>query len=194
MRRSLAWDGRFVVMHAGNVGLAQHLHVLVEAAENLRGHSEILFVVVGDGAARPGLERKVVARGLSNVVFLPYRPKDEVASLISAADVHLISLAPGLRGSVVPSKMYGILAAGRPFVAAVDPGSEPMLVMRDHQCGAFVQAGDSRGLSEAILQLRDADLDELGARARRAFEERYTREMATSQYRRLLEQVATERV
>jgi colanic acid biosynthesis glycosyl transferase WcaI len=189
VRHSLGWDGRFVAMHAGNIGLAQNLDVLIHAADLLREQTEILIVLVGDGAARPGLEREARRRKLHNVIFLPYRPKSEVRSIIASADVHLVTLAPGLWGCVVPSKIYGIMAAGKAFVAAVDSGSEVALIAEEHDCGIRVEPDDAHALAEALLRARDLPLEQMGRRGRQAFEHLYDRPIATEAYRKLLESV-----
>ena len=110
-----------------------------------------------------------------------------------AADVHVVSLVPGLWGCAAPSKTYGIMAAGRPFVAAVDPGAEPDLIQREFRCGATVLPDDDAGLAEAVLRLRAEPLDELGQRAYAGFNERFRRETVTATTRRLLEEVVADR-
>ena len=184
------WEGRFIVMHAGNLGLAQNPSVLVDAAALLRARMpEMLLVFVGDGASRIPLERRVKREGLENVVFLPYRPKDEAQLLMGAADLHVVSLARGLWGCVAPSKVYGIMAAGRPFIAAVEEGSEPALLAEEHGCGIAVEPDDAHALAGAIEQARALPLNDMGRRGREAFERLYDRPIATEAYRRLLEAV-----
>jgi glycosyltransferase involved in cell wall biosynthesis len=190
-RASLGWGDDFVVMHAGNVGLAQNLGMLLDAAERLRGEATLRIVIVGDGAARAALERRASERGLSNVSFLPHRPKDEARTLMAAADVHVVSLAPGLWGCVVPSKIYGILALGLPFIAAVERDSEIDLIIRDTGGGERVDPGDGAALADAVIRAvaDPARGIQAGEAGRREFLSRYTREHATGQYRRLLERV-----
>jgi colanic acid biosynthesis glycosyl transferase WcaI len=185
-RAKMGWEERFVVMHAGNVGLAQDLHNLIEAAHELRDRPDILVVILGDGAARGSLEDEVRARGVNNVVFHPHLPKEKAQDLIGAADLHVISLMPGLLGCVVPSKAYGILAAGRPFVAAVEPGSELALLIDEYRCGIRVDPGDPRSLSGAIRRARDFPDPGMGQRGRLAFRGNYQRDMATKAYSDLL--------
>jgi colanic acid biosynthesis glycosyl transferase WcaI len=191
-RTEIGWDGRFVVMHAGNVGLAQNLGGLIRAADLLQDRPDILVVVLGEGAARGRLEDEASARGLSNVAFMPHVPKEKAQRLISAADLHVVSLAPGLRGCVVPSKIYGILAAGRPFVAAVESDSEIDRLIQEHRCGVRVDPGDGEGLARTIRAMREHPDRQMGRRGRRAFEAKYRRETATSSYRILLEDVVSE--
>ena len=116
---------RFVLMHSGNVGLSQNLDVLVEAADRLRSKERLTVAIVGDGSKRRPLEAMCAGRGLTNVRFLPYQPKAVLHDSFAAADAFLVSLKAGIEGFIVPSKVYGILAAGRPYIAATDPSSEP---------------------------------------------------------------------
>jgi putative colanic acid biosynthesis glycosyltransferase WcaI len=191
LRRERGWD-RFVVMHSGNVGLSQSLDTLIGAAELLRGREDILFAIVGEGASKERLTRRVRAAGLANVEFLPYQPKESLADSLGAADLHVIGLRRGLPGYIVPSKLYGIMAAGKAYVAAVEPGSEPALVAEEHGCGIVVEPDDPRAVADAIVRSREMPLDKMGRRGRQAFERLYDRPIATAKYRELLEQVVAE--
>ena len=108
---------------------------------------------------------------------------------MAAADVHIVSLVPGLWGCATPSKTYGVMAAGRPFIAAVDPGSEPARIVEEFECGLHVPAGDAVAIAEAIRTIRDAPLEEMGQRAKAGFLARYERDTATRAIRALLEHV-----
>jgi colanic acid biosynthesis glycosyl transferase WcaI len=151
-------------------------------------------VVLGDGSARPELERTVRQRGLTNVELLGALPRASAQALMAAADLHVVSLAPGMWGCSSPSKTYGIMAAGRPFVAAVDKGSEPDRLAAEYGCGWRVPAGDADALAAIVLSARgdQLELDEMGERGRRVFEERYVRERLTAETARLLEEVAAD--
>lgn len=188
-RREMGWDGAFVAMHAGNAGLAQNLDVMLDAAAELRHETQILLVVLGDGAAKAGLQARAAREKLENVVFLEHRSKDEAQILMQAADLHVVTLVPGLWGCAAPSKTYGIMAAGRPFIAVVDEGSEPARIVSDFDCGEHVQAGDGSGLAAAIRRMHGADLEQAGQRALDAFRGHYTRERATEATRIHLEDV-----
>jgi lipopolysaccharide/colanic/teichoic acid biosynthesis glycosyltransferase len=163
-------SGKFVVMHSGNIGLSQGLEVLVEAAERLAAHPDVVVLFVGDGVKRRDLEDEVRSRGLSNVRFLPFQSKERLRESFAAADVFVVSLKRGLAGVIVPSKLAGILAAGRPYVAAVEEGCEVTLVTRRHECGLVVEPDDPEDLARKILSLyQNPELAErMGARARQA--------------------------
>jgi colanic acid biosynthesis glycosyl transferase WcaI len=158
---------RFVVLHAGNIGLSQNLDSVLDVASELR---EITFLFIGDGVRKKPLEEESVRRGLGNVRFLPYQPRERMRDSYATADVFLVSLKRGLAGYIVPSKLYGILAAGRPYVAAVEDDSEVASITRELECGILVAPGDVGGMAHEIARLhRDRDLArKLGENARRA--------------------------
>lgn len=161
---------KFVVMHSGNIGLSQGLEILVEAAARLKDLPDLRVVFIGEGAKKADLQRRARELALANILFLPYEPKESLKDSFAAADLFVISLKQGLSGCIVPSKVYGILAAGRPFVAAVEEDCEAALIARQHSCGLPARVGDSEDLAEKILTLyQDRALaHQLGENARRA--------------------------
>ncbi len=161
---------RFVVLHAGNIGHSQNLDAVIEAAAHLRARADILFLFIGDGNRRPALEAAVVERGLANVRFLPFQPRDQLRWTYASSDVCLVSLKPGLAGYIVPSKLYPILAAGRPYLAAVEPSSEVAALTTAHGSGVLTTPGDAGELAAAIVALADDPARRLamGIRARAA--------------------------
>ena len=162
--------GKFVVLHAGNIGQSQNLETVIAAAEQLRAREEIVFVFIGDGTGRPALVESVAARGLANVRFFPYQPREDLRWTYATASVFVVSLKPGLAGYIVPSKLYGILAAGRPYIAAVDETSEVTEITRRHECGIRVTPGDAQQFADAVVGLKHDESRRaiMGARAREA--------------------------
>jgi len=161
---------KFVVMHSGNIGLSQSLETLVHAAARLREYPDIDVVFVGEGVKKAALIDVTRALGLGNVRFLPYQPIEKLTESFAAADVFVVSLKVGMAGYIVPSKLYGILAAGRPYVAAVEEGSEVTGITTKYDCGLLASPGDPGDLAEKILVLyRDRErARQLGANARDA--------------------------
>jgi glycosyltransferase involved in cell wall biosynthesis len=161
---------KFVVMHSGNVGMSQNLETLVQAADRLGAYADIVIVIVGHGARIGAIHDMVRARRLANVRFLPQQPKEQLAEVFASADVFVVGLKKGIEGYIVPSKTYGILAAGRPSIVAVDASSEPAAIVREHDCGLIVDPGDADILAERILMLYHdrARLARMAANARRA--------------------------
>jgi glycosyltransferase involved in cell wall biosynthesis len=186
---------RFVVMHSGNIGLSQGLEVLVEAAEELKGFDDIEVVFVGEGVKKAGLQDYVRARGLRNVRFLPFQPKERLRDSFASADVFVISLKQGMAGYIVPSKLYGILAAGRPYVAAVEEASEVAAITRRHDCGLLAEPAKPGELADKILKLyHDRSLARrLGDNARRAALEFDRPRQVQAYYELFLELVAGRR-
>jgi len=145
---------RFVVMHSGNVGLSQDVGALLDVAAELRDLEDVVIAIVGEGARKRLLEDEAERRGLANVRFFPYQPKAGLIESFATADVFVVSLKRGLAGYIVPSKLYGILAAGRPFIAAVDADCETAQIAREHDCGIVVEPGDRAAMASAIRRLR----------------------------------------
>jgi len=153
-RREHGLEGRRVVMYAGNVGLSQSLDLVIETARRLeRQHPDVVFVVNGGGAARPDLE--VRAQGLTNVRFVDMQPKERLPEVLAAADVHVVPLKRGLAWSSVPSKLYSILAAGRPVVASVDEGTEVARTVERAGAGLAVPPEDPDAFADGVLRLLD---------------------------------------
>jgi colanic acid biosynthesis glycosyl transferase WcaI len=150
---------KFVVMHSGNLGLSQSLETLVEAAARLRHIPDLIWVFQGEGVKKHELLAQVEALGLSNVRFLPFAPKETLSDSFAAADVFVVSLQAGLAGYIVPSKLYGILSAGRPYVAAVEEQCEVAAITVAGQCGLVAKPGNAVALAEQIETFyRDREL------------------------------------
>jgi glycosyltransferase involved in cell wall biosynthesis len=186
--------GKFVVMHSGNLGLSQGLEVLLGAAKHLQRLSDIEIVFVGDGVKKQALMEEARTLGLRNVRFLPFQPKENLHESFAAADVFVISLKRGLAGVIVPSKVYGILAAGRPYVAAVEADCEVAAMARDLDCGLVADPENAKDLAEKILLLyRERTLAQrLGENARRAAL-LFDRKLMVKAYHELLCEAAKDR-
>ena len=195
-------DGWFVVAYAGNLGRAHDVDTILEAMTLIQEGAkagaddiarQILFVFIGGGAQRANLEREVLRRGLTNVRLHPYRPRDRLAETLGSADLHLVSLNPKLEGLIVPSKFYGIAAAGRPtlFIGARD--GEIGRLVEEFACGFTVAPGNGKGLADRILQLaQDPQLCAImGARARAAFDEHWDKGHAVAKWEEVLKVVVT---
>lgn len=179
-RREHGLGQRTVVMYAGNVGLSQSLEMVIDAAAALRDRTDVVFVVNGAGANRAALQRR--AADLPNVCFVDMQPAERLPELLAAADVHLVPLRRGLARASVPSKTYSILAAGRPVLASVDPGSEIASVLASSGAGVAVPPDDGAALLAALLTLLDdpARRQRMGAAAR-AFVEQWVSPAAVAQ-------------
>jgi len=181
----------FVVMHSGNVGQSQDVDALLDVADLLRDLPQVVIAIVGEGSRKAHLQAEAARRSLGNVRFFPYQPKSRLIDSFAAADLFIVSLKRGLAGYIVPSKLYGILVAGRPFVAAIEADSEAAQIAREHDCGVVVEPGDRRAIASAIRDLvLDPDRRQALAAHARAAGLVYDRPRAVEAYRDVFEQVA----
>lgn len=162
-RTELGIGDETVVMYAGNVGYSQSLSLVLAAAKEL---PQVTFVINGEGAARSELERD--AADLSNVRFADYQPRERVGEVLASGDIHVVPLRAGLGAVSVPSKTYSILAAARPVVAAIDPGTEVPRILSASRAGVSVMPDESSAFIEALADMvaRPDDAREMGRRGR----------------------------
>jgi len=178
----------FVVMYSGNLGATQQLENLVEVADRLRDRSDLLFVMIGNGSAESDLKSDVERRGLTNVRFFPYQPRDTLGESLSAADLHVIMVHPAALAYLMPSKLYGILAASRAIVAAVPARSELAEIVVDRRVGFVVPPGDCDAMASAIVEAIEnrAETAAMGTRGRQLALERFDRAHATRRFADIL--------
>jgi colanic acid biosynthesis glycosyl transferase WcaI len=183
----------FVVMHSGNIGHAQDLDALVRATTFLRDLDDLVVALVGGGARHAALIDLTERLEADSVRFLDYQPRESLSLSLSAADVHVVGLARGLSGYVVPSRLYGILAAGRPVIVAADAESETARIVARERCGVVVPPGRPELLAEAIRAAHDGELDleEMGRRGREYVVREADRTVAFARYRRMLHELAS---
>jgi colanic acid biosynthesis glycosyl transferase WcaI len=198
LRKGWGLSDRFVVGYAGNLGRAHDVDTIVEAMallhERAIGSTEddvarrIVFVFVGGGAKRAQLEQEILRRHLTNAMMRPYQPRQRLAETLSVADLHLVSLHPELEGLMVPSKFYGIAAAGRPTLFIGAPDGEIARLIDGARCGFTVAFGNGKALMDRILQLAsDPELcASMGGRARATFERQWNKERAIEQWEEVL--------
>jgi glycosyltransferase involved in cell wall biosynthesis len=188
--REQGLDGKFVVMHSGNVGHSQSLETLVLAATFLRDLDDLQIVIAGFGARHASI-MALAERVEADVRFLPYQPREVLSESLSSADVHFVGLAPGLSGYVVPSRLYGIMAVARPVIVAADASSEVSKVVAEVGCGFVVPPARPELVAKAIrdLHARRAELAELGARGRRYVEAEADRRVAHARYRDVIREL-----
>lgn len=188
LRRSWSWEGKFVVAYSGNLGRAHEAGTLLEAARELAGDTRIHFALIGGGARIGEVRRFIAAHCLQNVQLLPYQVRAALAHSLGAADLHLISLLPEVEGYIVPSKFYGIAAAGRPIAFIGNPDGEIGRMVARFDCGAVCLPGDSAGLVRFIRSLADDPraANRLGANARAALERNFSQAQSLGAWAALL--------
>jgi colanic acid biosynthesis glycosyl transferase WcaI len=163
-----------VVLFSGTLGGKQGLMVIPQAARLLESRSDIVFVVCGDGVMKPQLES--AAAGLANVRFMPLQPSGRVSDLLGMADIHLLPQSPDAADLVLPSKLCGMLASGRPVIATCRAETEISEIVS--KCGLVVAPENSVELARAITELADNPQvrSVLGRRARSLAEENFERD------------------
>jgi colanic acid biosynthesis glycosyl transferase WcaI len=187
-------DDAFVVMHSGNVGHAQDLDTLVRAATFLRDLDRLRILVVGFGARYGELtdlaERLEVT---DKIRFLGYQPRSRLSLSLSSADLHYVGLARGLSGYVVPSRLYGILAVGRPVLVSADADSETVRLVDEVGCGVVLPPGRPELVAGVIRDVveRRLSLEGMGERGRAWVQREADREVAFGRYRRLVADVVS---
>lgn len=152
-RQSKPWRDDFVILYAGNIGIPQNFSDLLTAAARLRKTSGISFVFVGEGAKVDMVEERIVRENLQNVYLYPFQNDlHELSDILGAGDLHFVSLRAEHTGYAVPSKTYGILAAGRPILYQGSGDAEIARLVRDERIGATVPDGEVRRLEGAVRE------------------------------------------
>ena len=193
LRREWNLQDKFVVGYSGNFGRVHEFTTLLAAADRLRDEN-VWFLMIGDGSQRSMVEAEARRLALSKVIFKPYQPSRDLAESLSASDVHIVSLLPNLEHCVVPSKLYGILAAGRPTLFVGDPDGEIGSVLKSAGCGDAVASGDSVGLAAKIRRLRDFpdQRKALGTRAQALLQDEYSLAIGTERWCAAIRRLAPE--
>jgi len=184
LRAKLGLADKFVAMYSGNLGLAHTAAEFIEAARRLRDRDDIVFLFVGDGPRLAEVRYAKESEGLRNIRLLDYFPREQLHASLSIADVHLISMRAEMTGVVVPGKLYGAMASGRPTLF-VGPGHcESADTIREADCGPTVRLGDADGVVEALTDLAadPARCLELGRRGREAFLARHEKDRCCSDW------------
>ena len=153
-----------VVLFSGTLGGKQGLMMIPEVARTLAHREDVTFVICGDGVMKPKLEEATA--DLKNVQLLPLQPFEQLGELLRMADIHLLPQSPRAEDLVLPSKLSGMIASGRPVIATCRPGTELASVVS--KCGLVVAPEDSSALADAIVKLTDDKVTrlELGRRGR----------------------------
>jgi glycosyltransferase involved in cell wall biosynthesis len=174
---------QFTVLYSGNMGRCHDLDTILEAATELRDEP-IRFVFIGNGAKREECISRVDHLGLNNCQFLPYQDKADLPFSLTAGDLSLVTISPGMEGLVAPSKLYSALAAGCPIAAICEDHSYLHQIINDAKCGAAFRNGDSKGVAEFIRRLaQNSQLTEqLGSSGRRYLESHFTPDVIAKQY------------
>lgn len=184
-------DGRFVVGYSGNIGRAHEIQTIIDAAEQLADDDRIRFVIIGGGAQLERLRDAIMSKGLKNMILKEYQPVDMLKYSLSLPDLHLVSLKPELEGLIVPSKFYGIAAAGRPVLFIGSPEGEISNILRQFACGYTVEPGNAAQASLLIRRLcNDPDeIEEMGRAARFVYDNKYRKSFSYDAWQKVIDSV-----
>ena len=181
----------FVAAYSGNLGRVHEFDTLLSAAAMLKGDGSIRFLFIGRGPRLAEVQNRVRRDELDNVFFQPHQERERLAESLAVADVHLSVLLPRFDSLVLPSKLYGIMAAARPVIFIGDPRGESASLIRDAGCGLVIESGDGAALAAALARLRDspAERESMGRNGRQAFETRYDMSIALAEWRETLREL-----
>jgi glycosyltransferase involved in cell wall biosynthesis len=193
LRTEWGLENCFVVGYSGNFGRAHEAQTLLSVAEELKSRSDIRFLLIGEGSQHAMLRGEAEQRGLQNIMFRPYQPREMLGLSLTAIDLHLVSLRPELEGLIVPSKFYGIAAAARPMVYIGSENGEIAGKISRWQCGWVISPGNAPELAQLIVDLaeNDSQCQETGLAARQAVNEQYSKTVSLAAWREQLEAVNT---
>ncbi|HEV8690158.1 MAG TPA: glycosyltransferase family 4 protein, partial [Ideonella sp.] len=192
-RVELGLENKFVILYAGLIGIAQGVDIAIHAADQLREHDDIHFLIVGDGVRRGEVVAEAQRLGLRNVTILPRQPRDQIPAFMNAADTCLVPLVSANLDDAVPSKLLEAWAYGRPVILAA--GGEAADLVSHSRGGVVVEPQDSRQLAEAILRLRreQGQVATYGGRGRAFVEQQFDRRLLARQMERVLQKVVRDR-
>jgi glycosyltransferase involved in cell wall biosynthesis len=177
----------FTVLYSGNMGCCHDVETILEVAILLK-HEPIQFVFIGNGAKRQAFRLRANQLDLCNCQFLPYQDKQNLPYSLTACDLSLVSISPGMEGLVAPSKLYAALATERPVAVICEQHSYLRAILSEAQCGKAFNNGDAEGLAGFIRQLAaDTELaKQMGQAGRRYLLSHFTPELIAMQYSKLL--------
>jgi glycosyltransferase involved in cell wall biosynthesis len=184
-------EGKFVVGYFGNMGRSHDIETITKTAEILKDNRDISFLFVGEGYKKRAAMEYAAGRNLQNCRFYTYVCKDDLGHLMHLADIGIVCLLEGQEGLSVPSKAFGLMAAGVPVVAVMSANSEIARIVKEENCGIVVRPGESEKLADGILQLygNKSRLKQIGANASRAVGEKYNLGEISKKYFDLICQV-----
>jgi glycosyltransferase involved in cell wall biosynthesis len=186
---------RFVLEYSGNLGIGHDEATMLDAMRRTRNDEGLRWVIVGGGTKKADVDSFVSRERIDNAVLRPYQPRARLADLISLGDAHLVTVAEGFEGLMVPSKFYGVLAAARPTIYVGPESSEVAQVIQAERCGLVVRQGDGPGLAEAVRRLAadPAEAKAMGERGRDVLVRRYGTPIACARWQAMLHQTMASR-
>ena len=191
MINGLGLNNKKIVMYSGNLGRYQPLEVMIDTANELKSRKDILFLFVGNGGKKAKIQNMAEDLMLDNVKFLPFQPLDRLSESLSMADVSLMGIYPENEGVIMPSKLYSLLAVGRPIICVSDPESEVADILEQAGAGIQSSVNDPKELAKNILAIVDdpEKATKMGQNGRKYFLEHFERKTITKQWYNILNEV-----
>lgn len=186
-------EDKFIVMYSGNIGLYYDLENIIKITKYFKEYPDLVFLFIGEGAVKKEMQEYVNKHNITNVKFLPYQPIDSIKYSLNSADVHLVVNQKGIKGVSVPSKIYGVMAAGKPIIGVLEQGSEAQLLIDKSNCGTVVEPQNYQGIVSAIeyfFNMKTESLQQLGLNGRKYLNQNLKREISINKYREVLKEVS----
>ncbi len=176
---------KFIIMYSGNIGLYYDLENIIEVIAKFNNREDVVFAFVGDGTVKDKIEQYALENKLSNVKFIPYQDKADLVYSLNTADIHWVVNAKGIKGISVPSKLYGVMAAGKPVLGVLDNGSEARLIVDECKCGLCTEPGNYEEIYNKINYILEnkEEIKALGINGRKYLEKNLTKEVSINKYK-----------
>lgn len=192
LREQWQLQGKFVLGYSGNLGRAHDIDTFIDMADRLRDRDDIVFLFIGGGHFVDQLRERLSAQNITNVRFEGYQPREKLNLSLALPDAHWVSLLPEMEGLIVPSKIYGIMAAGRPMIAVCNPKGEMARMIDQAEIGIQVDPGNGAAFADAVTRLADnlADCQRLGRNARVELDAKYSKARIFQSWQDLLRKLS----
>lgn len=177
-------ENKFVIMYSGNIGLYYDLENIIRVIGRFKERNDVVFAFVGDGTVKEQIQVYSKENQLHNVRFIPYQKKEDLVYSLNVADVHLVTNQKGIKGVSVPSKVYGVMAAGKAILGVLEQGSEAQLLIEKSNCGVVVEPQDYQAIENAIHELieRKDEIQSMGLSGRQYLEKQLTKDISIEKY------------
>lgn len=179
---------KFVFMYSGNIGLIYDLDNIIKVIREFRGYDDVVFVFVGEGNRKSALQKYVENEKMNNVLFVPYQDNDKIIFSLNSADVHFVINVKGMKGVACPSKLYGIMAVGKPVLGVLEDGTEAKDIIINSQCGYVSEPGNYKEIKQLIerMYMEKESLEKFGENAREYLCTHLSRENSINKYKKVI--------
>lgn len=191
LKKQYNLENKFIIMYSGNLGLYYDLENIIKLSQKFKDNEDIAFVFAGDGAVKESLELYKKNNNSQNIYILPYQPKENLNISLNMADVHFVINAKGIKGVSVPSKLYGVMAAGKTVLGVLEEGSEARMIIEESNCGLCTEPGNYDEIEKIIRSFYiDKDkLEKFENNARQYLEKNLCKQISLEKYKLLINEV-----